>query len=111
MTQKPGIILYGSDNEELLLNMVDLLEEMDTEGIFKNLIKTCDSIKDFKSDKAQDLIDNEMPEAFDYFSPPYSHFGKLPGTNYDYGYIVDANLLEICFDGLKCFQISVLSGK
>ncbi len=99
--------------EDLIPTFTELLRTLDTDKSFTSVIEECDRIiKSAETDESiwEDentciVLNEDLWEALDCFSPELCFFGAHPGNGSDYGYWPSEDI-ENGFDGLRVSDLS-----
>ena len=94
MLAKIGSISHGTlRNEDLLEAFINTLEELDDKKWFEELIRQAKETNP-ESEYADDLVNEELPDALNSFVPDYVYFGAHPGDGSDFGFWPDYERVE-----------------
>lgn len=81
-----GSIIEGTLRpEDLIPAFIEELKHLDEEETYQELIREAENITDYDTEDAQFILDN-LFDALDIFSPPYTFFGAANTDGAAFGY-------------------------
>lgn len=101
-----GTIIHGTMRvEDLIPAFTDELKRLDESNEYSKLITDCEHYMDYEPEEQDELLNEGLFNALNFFAPAYCYFGSHEGDGSDYGFWVSSEIDED-FDGKKVSDLS-----